>query len=108
MAGEIERTTPPKRVDLDLTDKENLILMEEYLLVTEVKDSTPDDAPIVGVEVRAENRYRGLGEPFWRSLRYQCLPEDAPRARDVIRILVLRVGDSPPPGETTAEQEPKS
>lgn len=108
MAGELY-ANPPKRVDLDLTDKENLIIMEDYLLVTEVKDDTPADASVVGVEVRAENRYRTPGELFGRSLRYQCLPEEAPRARDVIRILVLRLDDSLPPVEiTTSEQEPES
>lgn len=91
------------RIDLALTDHEDLILMEDYLLVTDVKDDTPEgDGHSVSVEVRAENRYRSPGEQYWRSLRYQCLPEDAPRARDMIRVLVLKIDERSSPAKYAA------
>lgn len=102
MAKEESTPEPLKRIDLNLTDHEDLILMEDYLLVTDVKDSTVG-VTIAGVEVRAENRYRSPGELYNRSLRYQCLPEDAPRTRDVIRVLVLKIDDRASPAKYAAD-----
>lgn len=71
------------------------LLFDDYLRVEDVRVNL--DGGGNTVEVRAETLPDGV--THWKSLRYHCLPEDAPRAHDVVRVVVV-VWRAPP----TAEQ----
>ncbi len=95
MAGETEQTGQDALLR-PITNPED-ILIDDYLRIENVHVN-PDQAGVT-VEVRAETPPDGPS--LWKSLRYHCFPYRAPRAYDVVRVIVVVCRDTPP----TAEQE---
>jgi hypothetical protein len=74
------------------------ILIDCYLEVESVR-AGPDTGDFEGVEVRATNL---PDDVHWRSLRYHAPTRRAPRARDMLRIIVLALS-TPPTEEQVIE-----